>query len=292
MPDSSPSWKGVRFRFPPPEGRIPIWGDPGQLEKVFANLLSNAMRYTPEGGLVEMTVEEHRSAGTVTVTVRDEGPGIAAEDQERIFDRFTRVTRPVIRGDGGIGLGLPLARRLAELHGGSLTLDSAPGEGSAFRVELRLGRGHFPASQIVANQPWRTGSPAETVGARPASPVVAGAPVGARPASPSLPASGDPADRTTVLVVDDHPGIRTFVRRHLEPRYRVAEAAGGAEGLARARELLPDLVVSDVVMPEISLGRQHSVLGRTVGQRRGWPSSLAAGEGSWGCYRRRRRSRT
>ncbi len=247
--------RGVRFRFRPPPGPIPMWGDPGQLEKVFANLLSNAMRYTPEGGLVIMTAEPREAAGTVAVTVRDEGPGIAAGDQERIFDRFSRVTRPAIRGDGGIGLGLPLARRLTELHGGSLTLDSAPDKGSAFRVELRLGRDHFPASQIIEDQPWRTWTGAG--GAIPEELADRGPDAdasGARPASPALnrhPDAEEAEDRATVLVVDDHPGIRTFVRRHLEPRYRVAEAADGAEGLDLARELVPDLVVSDVMMPEM-----------------------------------------
>ncbi len=153
--------RGLSLRFVPPAEPILIWGDPGQLEKVFANLLSNAMRYTPGGGLVEITVEKQTEAGTVAVTVRDEGRGIAAEDQERIFDRFDRAARPALRGDGGIGLGLPLARQLAELHGGSLTLESALGEGSAFRVDLRLGREHFAASQIAEHEPWRLDAAAE-----------------------------------------------------------------------------------------------------------------------------------
>ncbi|MCP3962057.1 MAG: response regulator [bacterium] len=234
---------GLRYRFVPPPVPIPIWGDPGQLDKVFSNLLSNAMRYTPEGGLVEVTVEEPEGAapgeGSVAVTVRDEGPGIAPEDQERIFDRFARVTGQPTRDGSGTGLGLPLARRLAELHGGSLTVESAPGEGSAFRVELRLGHEHFVPEQVFEDEPWRTADASS------------GPPLSGLWASDGQPASGDREDRTTVLVVDDHPGIRTFVRRHLESSYRVAEAADGAEGLALARELLPDLVVADVMMPEL-----------------------------------------
>ncbi len=228
--------RGVHFHFEPPFEPIPVWGDPDQLPKVFANLLCNAMEYTPEGGRVEMTARA--TSGTVVVTVRDEGPGIAAEDQGRVFGRFFRVVHPRARRAGGTGLGLPLARQVAELHGGSLTLTSNPGEGSAFRVELRLGRDHFSPQQIVEDEPWATSS----------SPPVA---------KPSAGASGRTAevaaatDRTTVLVVDDHVGIRIFVRRHLEPDYRVEEAADGAEGLALARNLLPDLVVSDVSMPEM-----------------------------------------
>jgi signal transduction histidine kinase/DNA-binding response OmpR family regulator/ligand-binding sensor domain-containing protein len=233
--------RGLGFELVTREETIPIWADPDHLEKVFANLLANAMRYTPRGGRVEMMVgvyEGGTEPGKAWITVRDEGSGIALEDRERIFDRFYRAAADGTVG--GTGLGLPLARSIADLHGGTLELTSPPGQGCTFRVELPLGRDHFEAALFSADRPWRR-------------------PQGFSPPPPledeegPCPEPVEPAgeDRTKVLVVDDSAEIRSYVRRHLEPRYRVIEAADGEEALARARVHLPDLVVSDLMMPRV-----------------------------------------
>ncbi|HXW05985.1 MAG TPA: ATP-binding protein, partial [Vicinamibacterales bacterium] len=217
-----------------PAGPVLAWADPEQLEKVLSNLLSNAVKFTPEGGTVRLSV----AAGldTVRIAVRDSGPGIPAAEQARVFDRFHRV-EATAGAQPGTGIGLALARELTELHGGSLTVESEEGFGSTFTVALKAGRAHLAPEQIVedAAAPWTP--PARSPVPPPA---VADETVADAPAAD---------DVTTVLVVDDNAEIRSFVRQHLAPTYRVVEAPDGAAGLEAARSLLPDLVLSDVMMP-------------------------------------------
>ena len=231
--------QGIDYRFISRVESVEIWADPTQIEKLFANLLSNALRHTARGGVVELTLEDPSLDGTVAASVRDDGEGIPEDEQELIFDRFYRVDRSLHRAEGGTGLGLPLAREIAELHGGELTVSSEVGAGSLFRVELKLGSSHFAPSQLRHPE-----SAAEEPGPPLAEPGT-GLPEAAEPAFDL------PDDRTTILVVDDHPDVRGYVRRHLEPRFRVVEAANGARGLRQARRSTPDLVVTDLLMPEM-----------------------------------------
>ncbi len=122
------SWIGI--------GGLCVWGDRKRLRQLFGTLLDNAIRYTPSGGNVHVTLEE--SAGRAEISVRDSGVGIAPEDLPRIFDRFYRVDEARNRAHGGIGLGLSLAKSFAEAHGGNIMVESVLGEGSLFVVYLPL----------------------------------------------------------------------------------------------------------------------------------------------------------
>jgi signal transduction histidine kinase len=121
-------------------GSTRVAADRGRLREILLNLLSNAVKFTPSGGAVEvrLTVEPGLAPGVganAVIAVRDSGPGIALEDQERIFEKFVRIAGP---GTPGTGLGLPISRELARLHGGDLTVDSTPGIGSAFTLRIPL----------------------------------------------------------------------------------------------------------------------------------------------------------
>ena len=230
------------------DASVRLVADPDPLETIVANLLSNAFKFTPSGGTV--TLRLTADAETTWIVVRDTGPGIPADEQKRIFDRFHRA-----HGEAtGTGIGLALAQGLAERHGGRITVDSAPGDGATFTVRLPQGDAHLRGRPDVT---WATADDARF---RSAAPAPAGAPDAAPPGN-GLPADGaadtepapseTPDTRTTVLVVDDNADIRAFVRRHLAPTYRVVEAADGHEGLAVARRVTPDCIVSDVMMPEM-----------------------------------------
>ena len=115
---------------------LPMTGDSAKLEQVLYNLVENAVKYSPEGGHIEIAaLREGRNA---VITVTDDGPGIPAEDLPHIFDRFYRVDKARSRDTGGTGLGLSIVRQIVTLHQGTVTVDSVEGQGSVFRVELPL----------------------------------------------------------------------------------------------------------------------------------------------------------
>lgn len=239
----------VDLRLDAPAGKVYGIFDPTELEKVFDNLLANALKYTPEGGSVDVRLEAPRPGssgserdGVLRVTVTDDGPGIPEDQLERIFDRFHQVSSPRGRSPGA-GLGLALSRQLVELHGGTIRAELAEGRGARFVVELPQAPAHLAeAIRGVGAFVQDTGSGS--------LPVVDFDPREPWPSSPGLEApSGTAEDRTTVLVVDDNADLRAYLRRHLQEEYRVIEAEDGAQALRFARSSPPDLVVSDVMMP-------------------------------------------
>jgi signal transduction histidine kinase/ligand-binding sensor domain-containing protein/DNA-binding response OmpR family regulator len=232
--------RGIELSLTEPVEPVEVWFDEVQIEKVFDNLLGNALKFTPRGGRVQVAVT---ARGTeAEVSVRDTGPGIPADQLERIFERFYQVEGTAQRRWPGAGIGLALARQLVELHGGTIAAESAEGEGACFTVTLRRDLDHLPSDlpdemprEREKRPPGALAIPSETPD---------------EPMRPSDLADFDREDdRTTILVVDDHPDVRAYVRRHLEPDYRILEAADGVEGLEQARRFVPDLVVSDVMMP-------------------------------------------
>ena len=224
--------KDIAFSVAIPNDPVEIWADPVQLEKAVSNLLSNALKFTPTGGTVRVSVEVGTEAASITV--RDNGPGIPAADLPHVFDRFHQSDGADRLAEPGTGIGLALAREVAELHGGAIRVESEEGFGSLFVLSLPLGRAHLRDDQVAAAPaPWTPHAPLASA------------------ESPPADAADDAEDRTTVLVVEDNAEVRAYVRRHLAPTYRVIEAADGAAGLAMARERLPDLVLSDIMMPKM-----------------------------------------
>jgi PAS domain S-box-containing protein len=226
--------RGVRLEAVLPEDALPVVADPERLGQVLANLLSNALKYTLEDGEVVVRAE-HGPDGTGRVSVRDSGPGIPAEELEHVFDRFHRLGDMEARVPGS-GIGLALARQLTEASGGRLTVRSEVGRGSIFTAELPLA----PAT-MAAEREELTGPDLASQSPRPS----ARGEVAEAPVDDETPAE----DVTTVLVVEDNPEVRAHLRFHLDGSYRVLEASDGAQALEHVRSDLPDLVISDVMMP-------------------------------------------
>ena len=179
----------------------------------------------------------------------DDGPGIAAEDLPHIFKHFYRSERSVTRVQPGTGLGLALAHDMVGQHGGTLTVASREGEGATFTVRLPLLAVAVPAANGVPFDPALAASLADEIRLEP------------RELDKAAPPSRK-EDAPLVLVVDDHPDVRAYVARQLGRHYRVTQAADGAQALARMRETLPDLVVSDLAMPVLDgLGLVRAVRG-------------------------------
>ncbi len=207
--------------------------DENRVEQILHNLIGNAVKFTQEGD-VRVSAQEHD--GMIAVTVRDTGIGISADDQERIFVSFEQVEGDTERSYSGTGLGLAISRQLVELHGGSLTVESQPGEGSAFTFTLPV------ASERAAR------ADRDRVGEI--------APLGRAVASGELATvvgeNGD-GEQFKVLVVDDEPVNRQVLVNQLAlHNYRIVEASGGEEALEAFEREAPDLVLLDIMMPRMS----------------------------------------
>ena len=218
------SLRGVGFTLRLPDAPVTAALDPRHSGKIVDNLLSNAFKFTPPGGAVELALEAVDER--VRILVSDDGPGIPQELLTRVFERFVGTDGGSQRLQPGAGIGLALVRDLVGLHGGSLAVRSEPGRGAVFEVWLPL----------LSAAP-EAGGQSEIL---------------ATPASPPDPVAANVSeDRTTILIVDDHVEIREQLRRDLEAQYCVLEAVDGIDALAQARARLPDLIVADVSMPRL-----------------------------------------
>jgi PAS domain S-box-containing protein len=234
----------------------PVYVDPDMWAKIVLNLLSNALKFTFEGGAAIRLREE---AGAPRLVVSDTGTGIEPAEQEQLFERFHRVLGARSRSHEGTGIGLALVAELTGLHGGEVGVDSAPGRGSAFTVSLRFGRDHLPADQVAAAGSDGTRAVGRAQGfLAEAMRWLEASPDGDRPdgdraegaagADGAGPASGG---RARILVVDDNADMREYLSALLAGEYAVAAEGDGAAALARVRSDAPDLVLTDVMMPEL-----------------------------------------
>jgi CheY-like chemotaxis protein len=207
-----PLLTGVDLAFDAPTDAPELYTDEGKLAQILRNLISNALKFTEEGD-VQVSARFDPESEIMTFAVRDTGIGIAPKDQERIFDEFSQVDTRVQRRVKGTGLGLPLSRSLAELLGGSLRVESVPGQGSVFTLSI-------PARLSDAARAGR------------------------------LP---DDAGRKRVLLIDDDETFRYVMRQIIssESRYSFLEANDGDAGLQIARSELPDVIVLDLQMPTV-----------------------------------------
>jgi signal transduction histidine kinase/DNA-binding response OmpR family regulator len=206
------------------------------IEKVIYNLLSNAIKYTPSGGEISVTVS---GAETATIRVKDTGVGIAAENLRNIFERFYQSETSESDFQEGTGIGLALTRELVELHRGEITVTSEVSKGTEFTVRLPVARSFFRDNEIREKKP-DSYSRLKTV----ADELLL-------PAEPARTETAPPEDATIILIVEDHAEVRQYIREHLEGDYHILEAQNGKKGLAVATESVPDLVISDVMMPEM-----------------------------------------
>lgn len=234
---------------------IHIYFDREKLEQVFYNLLSNAFKFTPEGGKISLTVavgsdndkllpEKRSIAEFIEIRITNTGPGIPADKLPNIFDRFYQADDDNTRTHEGTGIGLALVKELVELHHGAVGATSIVDEATTFTVLLPMGKKHLQSDEIIApaDQPTQhlsstTFMPESTESASMQN---------------NGPQQTDAtADATLILIVEDHADLRTFIRENLPAEYRVIEAENGKVGLEKAKEAIPDLVISDVMMPEM-----------------------------------------
>lgn len=226
------------------------WFDPDKLEKVIINLLSNAFKFTAAGGLVRFTAHLEEDAGRqlVRIAVSDTGKGIAPEEQKQVFESFYQARQTVENQDGGTGLGLALAKELVKLHRGDISLQSEPGKGSVFAIEVPVHQGAYEANQLIESEFSEFTMP--SVPTLPETAPIVNNPKNLD-AQVDGPAPGGPALRETVLIVEDNAELRDYMASLLDDEYIVFRAPDGMEALACARKVLPSLIISDLMMPKM-----------------------------------------
>lgn len=203
--------------------------DHDKLEKIVTNLLGNAFKYTPEKGTVSFIAET--DGKRLRLSVEDSGPGIAKKELDKVFDRFYQSEG---NEDKGSGIGLALVKELTDLYRGQISVNSEPGKGSRFRVSLPLDLASFKQEELV----YQPGEPAleNTIGHH-----------------------HEPTDHTgtinaasnlpLLLIVEDNADLRNLIHEIVQHDYQVIQAVNGKEGLEKALQEIPDLIISDVMMP-------------------------------------------
>jgi PAS domain S-box-containing protein len=231
---------GIRLVVDCPQLPEPIYVDREMWEKLVLNLLSNAFKFTFEG---EIAIRIRDAGSGIDLAVSDTGTGIPPDELPRMFERFHRVENARGRSHEGSGIGLALVSELVKLHGGSIAVDSALGQGTTFLVRIPKGTAHLPAERLRAST-----ASAAAASLRGAEAYVAEA----LEWLPDVPQTLAPRqDLPRVLLADDNADLREYARRLLSEQYQVHVVADGQAAFEAARELRPDLIISDVMMPRL-----------------------------------------
>ncbi|WDD97608.1 hybrid sensor histidine kinase/response regulator transcription factor [Thalassomonas actiniarum] len=205
------------------------------LEQVLGNLITNAIKYTPAKGKVRVTVTEEDAI--LKLAVADTGYGIAPQYQQQVFERFSRIDNPEHGQAEGIGIGLAIVKEQVELNQGSITLSSEPGKGSCFTVTLPVIAGNEGGGELSSRSTGRLDSALAAEGVAAAGDIAADV------------ARAQDKEKEKLLIVEDNPDLRRLLSQELGSAFHCLSAKDGAEGIALAERELPDLIISDVMMP-------------------------------------------
>ncbi|QQS36629.1 MAG: response regulator [Ignavibacteriales bacterium] len=221
------------------EESIPVFFDKKKLETVFYNLLSNAIKFTPADGVISILVVEKN--GFAIIEVENTGIEIPADKLSKIFDRFYQVDDSGTRNYEGTGIGLSLVKEFVELHTGRIEVESKNNR-TSFTIYLMKGKDHFHKDEIIeeaAEKDLTTSFEINNENKIPASDIISET-------------DKKEAAKTIVLVVEDNDDLREMIKETIRGDYHIIEAENGVKGLQSAEEKIPDLVISDIMMPEMN----------------------------------------
>jgi signal transduction histidine kinase/DNA-binding response OmpR family regulator/ligand-binding sensor domain-containing protein len=242
---------------------ITLYFDAPKMEDVMYNLLINAFKFTPPGGKIMVSIfipqreqkelrdHPHKGSsipGIVNISVSDTGIGIAKEQLAHIFDRFFQTQGPRQEALKGAGIGLALIKENVALHHGKIDVHSQEGKGTEFVIRLPMGNEHLDPGEII-----------DTPAAPPQTPkykeieslyMLTGSENEEQDNEEPCAVDTPDREKPVILVVEDHADVRKYICEPLKTEYTVIEAADGKEGIEKAKEIIPDLIVSDIMMPE------------------------------------------
>ncbi|MFD2160806.1 two-component regulator propeller domain-containing protein [Paradesertivirga mongoliensis] len=234
--------KNLDFEFICDAKEIEIYADKEKIEIALFNLISNAFKFTPLGGKISFSLSD--SDSEVQLIIADTGPGISDEVGEKLFDKFYQVSDKESNNKTGFGIGLYLVKKFVENHSGKVSYLSEKGRGTIFKVELLKGKDHFD-SKLVS----------ESLGEMP---VFLDELVGnVLPEMPEALSDGKAdielvSEKATMLIIDDNEDIRNYIKRIFQSSYTIIEAGSGEQGYLLTQKHIPDIVITDVVMGEMS----------------------------------------
>jgi DNA-binding response OmpR family regulator/two-component sensor histidine kinase len=225
--------RSIDFQLLTRQEQVPVWFDVGMMDKVLFNLLSNAFKFTPDGGKIHLFISVDNFENNVKLVIEDTGKGITAAEVKHVFEPFFQGEEQKMTGTG---LGLSLSKSLVELHGGNISVQSSKGKGSRFTVSLPLGRQHLQEAQIIQGEiqyqfreDFFLASGIET--------------------EVSEVETESIAATQLVLVIEDNEDLQYFLRKKLSHNFQIVQATEGNEGLKKAFEFTPDLIICDIMLP-------------------------------------------
>ncbi len=229
--------KKITLKFESEFENIPVVFDPDKMEKIFYNLVSNAFKFTPVDGEIKVRLNILNNS-LVEVHVKDTGKGISKGELIHIFDRFYQADGSSTREYEGTGIGLALTKELIELHKGSISVSTEIGKGTEFIINLPLGDRSLEKEKVMPGDKFSFKEIDASLNANEPGPSSA----------IMYPVSGG---KEIVLIVEDNPDVRAYMREQTENDYKVIEADNGEEGIVKAQENIPDIIITDVMMPKM-----------------------------------------
>ena len=232
--------KNISFNLNTFSDELIVFVDKDKFDKILTNILSNAFKFTPEFGKIDVSISENN--GFAIISVADNGIGIPKDKARRIFDRFYQADSSSTKEQEGTGIGLSLAKELVELHKGRIELETEEGRGTTFSILFKLGKMHLSEDQIVEKliEPEL----AEEIVRADLNEIK-------NDDSDLLEDIINSSEKPRLLLVEDNFEVRRFVKENLRDNYLITEAVDGLAGLEKAFEAIPDLIISDVMMPKM-----------------------------------------
>lgn len=245
--DSLADKKNISLKFQSNSNTKFLWIDRDKLEKIINNLLSNALKFTPAGGSVTISVNDifYDGKAFTEIIVSDTGIGIPEGKLENIFDRFYQVDNSTQRSYGGSGIGLALVKELVDLHKWKIKVESGEGKGANFKLMIPLADDYLDESEKVSDESrMDTAEDQNKVSTTKLSDQII-KPENVETEKITL------ENKASLLIVEDSDDLRSYLSSLLKNDYVVSEAADGEEGIKTANEILPDIIISDVMMPSM-----------------------------------------
>ncbi len=228
--------KSISFNVTSKVKDMKLWFDVNMLDKVLFNLLSNAFKFTGENGTINVTIDRSADGSIALIKVDDTGIGMTSEDAEHAFDVFYQGHSSTFKGTG---LGLSLSKELINLHHGTITIKSEKGRGTAFEISLPIGKSHLEPDEIVAEETLQN-TIYEDIKIYTAD---------SEPVLLEKESSSVAQKDYSILVIEDNDDLRAFLRNRLAGAYEIHEAENGEKGITLAFDIVPDLIISDIILP-------------------------------------------